>query len=52
MARAMQGMVETLRDMKSDQRPGLMDFKELRQRIGFDDYYEESSAYDSVRRDG
>ena len=50
MARAMQGMVETLRDMKSDQRKGLMDFKELRQRIGFEDYYETSEKYSSTNR--
>ena len=50
MARAMQGMVETLRDMKSDQREGLMDFKELRQRIGFEDYYEASQKYSSTSR--
>jgi 2-methylisocitrate lyase-like PEP mutase family enzyme len=50
MAAAMQAMVATLRTMREDQRTGLMDFKELRQRIGFDDYYEVSEAYASARR--
>ena len=52
MARAMQGMVETLRAMRSDApREGLMDFGELRRRVGFDDYYEASAAYRSSARD-
>jgi len=50
MASAMQAMVHTLRGMRGDKRDGLMDFKELRQRIGFDDYYEISETYDSSRR--
>jgi hypothetical protein len=29
-----------------------MDFRELRRRIGFDAYYEDSSAYETSRRDG
>lgn len=51
MAAAMQAMVETLRGMKSDARPGLMGFPELRRRIGFDDYYETSGRYGTSRRD-
>ncbi|QEW21953.1 2,3-dimethylmalate lyase [Marinibacterium anthonyi] len=50
MASAMQAMVTTLRAMRQDQRPGQMDFVELRKRIGFDDYYEASEAYASSRR--
>ena len=51
MAAAMQAMVTTLRGMGSDARPGLMDFSELRRRIGFDDYYETSERYDTSKRD-
>ncbi|PTX55707.1 2-methylisocitrate lyase-like PEP mutase family enzyme [Litoreibacter ponti] len=50
MAAAMQAMVTTLRTMRDDQRPDLMDFTELRSRIGFDDYYETSERYGSSRR--
>jgi len=50
MASAMQAMVSTLQGMHHDQRPGRMDFKELRQRIGFDDYYSESERYSSSSR--
>lgn len=50
MAAAMQAMVTTLRSMRDDQRPGQMDFVELRRRIGFDDYYEASETYASSRR--
>ncbi|MDQ2091818.1 isocitrate lyase/PEP mutase family protein [Marimonas arenosa] len=51
MAAAMQAMVTSLRAMRDDQRPGQMDFAELRRRIGFDGYYEVSEAYASSRRD-
>lgn len=51
MAAAMQAMVSTLRDMRGDARPGLMDFAELRRRIGFDAYYEASERYSTSRRD-
>jgi 2-methylisocitrate lyase-like PEP mutase family enzyme len=51
MAAAMQAMVTSLRSMRYDARPGQMDFVELRRRIGFDDYYEESEKYVSARRD-
>lgn len=50
MAAAMQAMVTTLQGMRGDARPNLMDFVELRRRIGFDDYYETSDAYASSRR--
>lgn len=50
MASAMQAIVTTLRAMRQDQRPGQMDFVELRKRIGFDEYYEASEAYASSKR--
>jgi hypothetical protein len=50
MAAAMQAMVLSLRSMRDDQRPGQMDFAELRERIGFNDYYETSETYASARR--
>lgn len=53
MASAMQAMVHTLERLKSDQdrTADLMDFRELRERIGFNDYYEVSSRYETSRRD-
>jgi 2-methylisocitrate lyase-like PEP mutase family enzyme len=51
MASVMQAMVTTLRHMRQDERPGQMDFVELRRRIGFDDYYDASERYASSRRD-
>ncbi len=53
MAAAMQAMATTLRALAQDapRDPLLMDFTELRRRIGFDVYYETSSAYDTSRRD-
>jgi 2-methylisocitrate lyase-like PEP mutase family enzyme len=50
MASAMQAMVTTLQAMRSDRRPGRMDFSELRTRIGFDAYYEDSERYSSSNR--
>lgn len=50
MAAAMQAMVRTLRGMRDDRRPDLMDFAELRTRIGFDAYYVASERYASSRR--
>ncbi len=52
MASAMQAMVSCLRTMRDDTRPGLMDFAEIRRRIGFDAYYAESEKYASSKRDG
>jgi len=53
MASAMKAMVHALDLLKSDQdrHPDLMDFKELRQRIGFNDYYEVSARYATSRRE-
>lgn len=50
MAAAMQAMVTTLKSMRQDERPGQMDFTDLRRRIGFDDYYELSDRYGTSRR--
>ena len=50
MAAAMQAMVRTLRAMREDDRPGRMDFAELRRRIGFNDYYEVSERYETSSR--
>ena len=54
IAAAMKAAVEMLEKLKRDEdrMSGLMNFAELRQRIGFDDYYEVSSQYrSSVRGD-
>lgn len=53
MAAAMQAMIGTLGAMKTDgpRTDALLDFKDLRHRIGFDDYYQASDAYASSRRD-
>lgn len=52
MAAAMQAMVRTLEAFREDRpREGLMDFAELRRRIGFDAYYEASSVYRSSARE-
>ena len=50
MASAMAAMTETLKNMRHGRRTGLMDFSEIRSRIGFDDYYKQSEKYDSSRR--
>jgi 2-methylisocitrate lyase-like PEP mutase family enzyme len=53
MASAMKAMVATLEKLKTDRErtPDLMDFKELRERIGFNDYYEVSAKYETSKRD-
>ncbi|MFK7751829.1 MAG: oxaloacetate decarboxylase [Sedimentitalea sp.] len=51
MASAMQAMVMTLRAMRGGNASDLMDFTELRDRIGFDAYYQASANYASSRRD-
>jgi hypothetical protein len=43
-------MVTSLRTMRDDARPNLMNFVELRDRIGFGTYYEESESYSSTQR--
>lgn len=53
MSAAMRAMVAGLAALKdgTDRSAHLMDFAELRQRIGFDDYYEASARYTSSRRE-
>ena len=53
MAAAMQAMTNALYALRDDtDRSGmLMDFKELRDRIGFNEYYTTSSAYETSKRD-
>lgn len=51
MSAAMRAMVQTLGQLAKDQpRDGLMDFGDLRKRIGFDDYYAASEIYTSSAR--
>lgn len=51
MSAAMRAMVDVLDAMKRGRpREGLMDFAELRRRIGFDEYYEASERYASSAR--
>ncbi|MVO15407.1 isocitrate lyase/PEP mutase family protein [Parasedimentitalea huanghaiensis] len=51
MSAAMRAMVQTLEQLAKDQpRDSLMDFGDLRKRIGFDDYYAESEIYTSSAR--
>ncbi len=52
MASAMKAMTKTLEQLKSDEdrTPDLMDFAELRRRIGFNDYYELSARYETSKR--
>lgn len=51
MAAAMQAMTAALTQLRDDApRDALMDFSELRRRIGFDDYYEASDRYASSAR--
>ncbi|WP_340161413.1 isocitrate lyase/PEP mutase family protein [uncultured Hoeflea sp.] len=50
MAAAMAAMTATLRGMREDRRENLMGFGELRERIGFEDYYRISSDYESASR--
>ena len=54
MAAAMKAMVECLQTMKVGQPRDdkLMSWADLRQRIGFDEYYNVSERYASSRRDG
>ncbi|MEP2877958.1 MAG: isocitrate lyase/PEP mutase family protein [Roseibium sp.] len=53
MASAMRAMVGTLAKLKSDEdrTPDLMNFKDLRERIGFNDYYETSAQYETSKRE-
>jgi hypothetical protein len=44
-------MIEALRALKGRGVQNLMDFDELRERIGFNTYYEISGRYESSRRE-
>lgn len=53
MSSAMKAMIETLQRLKLGARRDdlLLSFADVRQRIGFDDYYEISERYDTAKRD-
>ena len=52
LAASMEAIKLALDHIKTDSRQdaGLMDFSELRKRIGFDEYYEASSRYETSYR--
>ena len=52
LSSAMKAMVDSLNKLKTDddRSRNLMSFTELRKRVGFDDYYEVSSRYESSKR--
>ena len=52
LSSAMKAMVDSLNKLKTDddRSSNLMSFTELRKRVGFDDYYEMSSRYESSKR--
>jgi len=50
LAASMQAIVNSLHLLKQDKQNDLMSFSELKRRIGFDDYYEVSSQYDTSSR--
>ncbi len=52
MSAAMRAMLDALEALKRDGRAdNLLDFAELRRRVGFDAYYEEESRYSGARTD-
>ena len=50
LAAAMKAMTDSLRGMRKHQTLQLMDFDELRERVGFNDYYRTSAHYSSSHR--
>ncbi len=50
LAAAMQAMVRALHTIRSEDHAEHMTFFELRQRIGFDNYYQQASAYATANR--
>ena len=52
MSSAMKAITNSLELLMKDEDRSefLLDFKDLRQRVGFDDYYEISSKYETSRR--
>ena len=51
LATAMQAMIDSLRAMRHQSTMNLIDFGELRERVGFNDYYEISARYSSSNRE-
>lgn len=51
LSASMRAMIEALRALKGRGVQNLMDFDELRERIGFNTYYEISGRYESSRRE-
>jgi len=50
MAAAMHAMVKSLHLLRANQRTEQIEFQELRHRIGFDDYYQQSQLYATSKR--
>ena len=50
LSASMLAMIDALRDMKSNRQTRLMDFLELRDRVGFEDYYAISERYSTSKR--
>tara|TARA_Y200000002_G_scaffold361439_1_gene347548 strand:- start:516 stop:1130 length:615 start_codon:yes stop_codon:yes gene_type:complete len=50
LSASMLAMRDTLRDMKANRQTRLMDFLELRDRVGFEDYYALSERYSTSKR--
>ncbi len=52
MSAAMRAMLEALEGLKGETHPAnILDFAELRRRVGFEDYYQEETRYGDVRPD-
>ena len=51
LAAAMKAMTDSLRAMRNQSASDLMDFGELRERVGFNEYYEISAQYSSSNRE-
>ena len=51
LAAAMKAMTDSLRAMRHQSATDLMDFGELKERVGFNDYYEISAQYSSSNRE-
>ncbi len=51
LAASMKAMTDSLREMRERRNLHLMNFEELRERVGFNDYYEISARYSSSNRE-
>lgn len=51
LATAMKAMIDSLRAMRHQTALNLMDFGELKERVGFNDYYEISAQYSSSNQE-